>query len=68
MVDWLPTKAQEVILLLPMVHGVELLREGYFGNTVRSHYDIGYMALCSIVLTLVGLYLVRDAGRKVEAL
>ena len=68
MVDWLPTRAQEVVLLLPMVHGVELVREGYFGNTVRSHYDIGYMAFCCIVLTLAGLYLVRDAGRKVEAL
>lgn len=68
MVDWLPVKLQQVVLLLPMVHGVELLREGYFGNTVRSHYDIGYMAFCCIVLTLAGLYLVRDAGRRVEAL
>lgn len=67
MVDWLPPSAQEVVLLLPMVHGVEMIREGYFGNAVRTHYDVGYMALCCLGLTLVGMYLVRDAGRRVEA-
>ncbi|MDP3823582.1 MAG: ABC transporter permease [Burkholderiales bacterium] len=67
MVDWLPPAAQEVVLLLPMVHGVEMIREGYFGNAVRTHYDAGYMALCCLGLTFVGLYLVRDAGRRVEA-
>jgi len=65
MVDWLPPEAQRVILLLPMVHGVELLREGYFGNVVRTHYDVGYMAGVNLVLTLLGLFLVRDAGRRV---
>jgi ABC-type polysaccharide/polyol phosphate export permease len=65
MVDWLPPEAQRVVLLLPMVHGVELLREGYFGNVVRTHYDVGYMAGVNLVLTLVGLFLVRDAGRRV---
>lgn len=67
MVEWLPPAAQEVVLLLPMVHGVEMIREGYFGNAVRTHYDAGYMALCCLGLTFVGLYLVRDAGRRVEA-
>jgi capsular polysaccharide transport system permease protein len=67
MVDWLTPSAREVVLLLPMVHGVEMIREGYFGNAVHTHYDVGYMALCCLGLTLVGLYLVRDAGRRVEA-
>jgi capsular polysaccharide transport system permease protein len=67
MVDWLPPAAQKVVLLLPMVHGVEMLREGYFGNTVRTHYDMGYMALICLLLTLVGLFLTREASRRVEA-
>lgn len=66
MVDWLPKAAQQVVLLLPMVHGVEMIREGYFGNVVRTHYDLGYMAMCCLVLTLVGLFLVRDAGKRVQ--
>lgn len=67
MVDWLPPAAQEVILLLPMVHGTEMMREGYFGNVVRTHYDLPYMATVCLVLTLVGMFFVRDAGRRVEA-
>jgi capsular polysaccharide transport system permease protein len=66
MVDWLPPNMQRIVLLLPMVHGVEMLREGYFGNVVRVHYDVGYMAMCCLVLSLAGLYLVREAGRRVE--
>jgi capsular polysaccharide transport system permease protein len=66
MVEWLPERGQQVVLLLPMVHGVEMLREGYFGNAVRTHYDTSYMALCCLGLTLLGLLLVRDAERRVE--
>ena len=66
MVDWLPRKFQTVVLLLPTVHGVEMLRHGYFGNVVPSHYDIGYMAACCLVLSLAGLLVVRGAARRVE--
>ncbi len=66
MVDWLPKPAQDIVLLLPMVHGVEMIREGYFGNVVRTHYDVGYMGMCCLILSLAGLFLVRDASRRVE--
>jgi capsular polysaccharide transport system permease protein len=66
MVEWLPKKLQDAVLVLPMVHGVELLRHGYFGNAVRTHYDIGYMATCCLILSLCGLYVVREASRRVE--
>jgi capsular polysaccharide transport system permease protein len=66
MVDWLPPNFQTVVLLLPMVHGIEILREGYFGNAVPAHYDVGYMAMCCLVLSLAGLYLVREASRRIE--
>ena len=67
MVDWLPPAFQKTVLLLPMVHGVEMVREGFFGNTVRTHYDVAYMATCCLVLTLTGLFLTHDAARRVEA-
>lgn len=65
MVDWLPPAAQQAVLFLPMVHGVELLREGYFGSAVHAHYDIAYMALICLCLSLLGLALLREAGRRV---
>jgi capsular polysaccharide transport system permease protein len=66
MVEWLPKKLQDVVLLLPMVHGIELLRNGYFGNAVPPHYDIRYMAECCLFLTLSGMYVVREASLRVE--
>jgi ABC-type polysaccharide/polyol phosphate export permease len=66
MVDWLPKGLQKTVLVLPMVHGIEILREGWFGNVVPTHYDLGYMAACCLVLTLGGLYLIHEAGRRVE--
>jgi capsular polysaccharide transport system permease protein len=66
MVDWLPEKFQNVVLYLPMVHGTEMLRSGYFGSMVKAHYDVSYMVTCDLVLLLIGLYLVRDASMRVE--
>jgi capsular polysaccharide transport system permease protein len=66
MVEWMPPRAQQFVLLLPMVHGTEILREGWFGNVVRTHYDVSYMATCCLVLMLAGLYLQRQASLRVE--
>ena len=65
-VDWLPEKAQNIVLYLPMVHGVEILREGFFGSAVHAHYDMGYMAVCNLSLTLLGFAMERDVSRRVE--
>ena len=65
MVHWLPPAAQSVVLKIPMVHGVELLREGYFGSSFKAHYDIGYMAVFCAVLTLLGLAKLREISRTV---
>ncbi len=67
MVDWMPPYLRDIVLYLPMVHGLEMVREGYFGNVVRTHYDIGYMASANLVLTLMGLFLLQDAAKRVEA-
>lgn len=66
MVDWLPPAFQEIVLLLPMVHGLEIVRGGYFGNAVKTYFSVGYMSGMCLVLTLIGLFLVRDAQQKVE--
>jgi capsular polysaccharide transport system permease protein len=65
MVDWLPPDYRALVLLLPMVHGVEILREGYFGDLVPAHYDVGYLTGWCMFLSFLGLALVREASRRV---
>lgn len=65
MVDWLPAAAQKAVLLLPMVHCVELLREGFFGSHVRPHYDITYVVVFCLVLSLFALSQERVVSRRV---
>ena len=63
MVDWMPGYAQKLLLLNPMVHCFEMFRAGFFGPGVTTHYDVGYLTLWSLALTLLGagaVYRVRD--------
>ena len=66
MVDWLPVAAQNAVLYLPMVHGVELLREGYFGSNVHAHYDMVYMTSACLGLTFFGLVQERHISRRLS--
>ncbi|MES2017080.1 MAG: ABC transporter permease [Pseudomonadota bacterium] len=66
MVDWLPKVARDLAYWVPMIHGTEMIRHGFFGNMVRTYEDPLYLAAVNTVLTLFGLALVIAAGRKVE--
>jgi len=59
MVDALPPQAQNILLYLPMLHGVEYLREGFFGSQINAHYDIAYLIIANTLLTLFGLSQVK---------
>lgn len=65
MVDALPPDAQKYILYVPMVNGVEIVREGYFGSLVHAHYDMPYMIGCCVLLTLLALAQVAVANREI---
>jgi len=65
LVDALPPIAQEYILYLPMVHGVEFVREGYFGAAARAHYDMGYMIPFCMILTVLAPLQVHKLSRRV---
>lgn len=67
MVDWLPPAGQEVVLWLPMVHCVEMIRDGFYGQVMRTHYDITFVLTANLVLSLLGLVLLRLASRRVKS-
>lgn len=65
LVDAFPKSVQDWLLLLPMVHGVECVRDGYFGSHFVAHYDLAYMAMWNMGLTLFGLAQTRKVSRTV---
>jgi ABC-type polysaccharide/polyol phosphate export permease len=65
-VDALPATAQEYALWIPMVSGVELLREGFFGSQYRAHYDVSYFIFVNLVLTFLALFFVRAATTELR--
>jgi ABC-type polysaccharide/polyol phosphate export permease len=64
MVSWMPSGAQNILLMSPLVNAMELLREGYFGMSIKAQYSISYVVMVNIGLTFVGLVLVRSIRRK----
>ena len=65
LVDMLPPEAQRIMMWVPMVSGVEYLREGYFGPVVRFHYDMTYLTVFNLVLLLLGLWQVSLMKRRI---
>lgn len=64
LVDALPKAWQDWILVLPMVHGVEIVREGYFGSAIHAHYSVAYLIGFNALLTLLGLANVRYVSKN----
>jgi len=64
LVESLPAEFRQWILYLPMVHGVECVRDGFFGSYFTPYYDLGYMALCNLGLSLFALAEIRRASRN----
>ncbi len=64
MVSWLSPDVQNILLMSPLVNAMELLREGYFGVSVKAEYSVSYTLAVNLCLTLVGLILVRSIKRQ----
>lgn len=62
----LPQQLQHYVLMLPMVHGTEMFRAGYFGNSVTTYGNPWFILLCNLVLLLLGLAMVTKFSKGVE--
>ncbi|STY59587.1 ABC-2 type transporter [Mannheimia haemolytica] len=62
----LPPKAQEIALLFPMIHGTEMFRNGYFGETVITYESIIYLIVINLILLFIGLLCVRSFSKGIE--
>jgi len=66
LVEWLPQSLQNVVVWVPTVTCTELLREGFLGRSVHGHYDVPYLVVLNLSLTLIGLILNSYVSRRVE--
>ena len=64
--DALPEKGRELVLYLPMLNCVEIIREGWFGTKMTAHYSVDYVVVFNLILTFVGLALVRQVGKQAD--
>jgi len=64
MVDWAPQKYQKILLLVPMVHSIEMIREGFCGKSVHAHYSFLYITFFNGVLLFFALALNRLPRNK----
>lgn len=51
----LPEKVREYLLWNPVMHGVELMRYGYYFNYRAADLDVGYLAFWALSAALIGL-------------
>jgi capsular polysaccharide transport system permease protein len=61
--DWLPPALRNVALCQPYTQAYEMIRAGVFGGVIKTYGDPGYTAFILGVLTLFGLWVMRE-GRK----
>ncbi len=64
--DWLPPSVREYALYLPTLHNAELVRHGLLGPIMKYYHDISYSLVFNMVATMIGLYLLKVAEKRVE--
>ncbi|MGQ7934599.1 ABC transporter permease [Paraburkholderia sp. D1E] len=67
MASWLPPKLRDIVMIFPVPHCVEMFRYGYFGNSITPYYNVPYVSVICLVLTWLGLAVVRNASKHVES-
>ena len=62
----LPGGFRDALLMNPLVHAIELVRDGWFPGYHARHVDVWYPLTWILVLLFFGLGLERMARRKLE--
>lgn len=66
MADALPPAYRHWILYLPFIHCFELMRGAYFGEFLKTYFNLQYVVCWAAGLTLTGLFLVQFVRGRVE--
>ncbi|AQR60890.1 ABC transporter [Brevundimonas sp. LM2] len=66
MVDWLPSQFRDTFLLIPLAHGIEMVRHGVFGEFVKTYYDFWYAMAWAAIFNFLAMILLADARERVD--
>lgn len=66
MVGWLPSQYREPFLLIPMPHGIEMVRAGVFGEFVPTYFHPFYALAIGGVMVVAGLLLLADVKNRID--
>ena len=64
--DTLPPTVRAVVAWNPVVHGVEMFRDGYYTNYRSSDIEPFYIFICGLLLTFVALAMERTIRGRIE--
>lgn len=65
-VESLPKSFRDILLLNPVTHAIELVRDGWFPGYRARHSEAIYAAVWILVMLFLGLSLERVARRRIE--
>ena len=66
MVDWVPYAYQDLYLLVPLPHTIEMMRASVFGEFVPTHYNPYYPLYFGAVLNVFGLVVLSYTQKFIE--
>lgn len=66
LVHTLPPNLQELALMMPMIHGTEMFRNGYFGAQIITHESIAFILTSDLFLLFIGLLLIKPFRNGIE--
>ncbi len=64
--ETLPAEARQAMLLNPLLHATEMVRDGWFVSYHDRHIDVPYVMSWILVMALIGLLLERTVRRRIE--
>lgn len=66
MVSWLPSEYGQFMLWFPLVHGMEMMRGGYYGDRVIAQYSVTYIFMVNLAFSFIGYWSVKRAKGFLE--
>lgn len=62
-IESVPQAMRGIVLWNPVIHGVEIIRDGYYNNYRSAHIDTTYVMTVCVLLVMFGLMLERAVRR-----